>query len=199
VPEYARFVQEVMDSIDLQGCSGERPVEARGYVFISSAPSLTPFHFDRDDNFWLQIRGHKTICVWDHRDRVAVPAREVERFVHHGVLNTVHLRPGVRERALDVHAGPGDGVYMPSTSPHMAYTHAPDDGSRVEPSISLAVVFTSRASKRLADVHAFNTLLRRLGLDPQTEIHPLIDRIKAPLGRGVIALKRRLSGYRPPG
>jgi hypothetical protein len=199
VPEYARFVQEVMDSIDLRDCGNERPIVARGYLFISSSPSLTPFHFDRDDNFWLQIHGRKTISVWDHRDRVAVPASEVERFVHHGKLNAVHLRSGVRERAIDFDAGPGDGVYMPSTSPHMTQTHAPEAGADEDPSVSLAVVFNSRASKRLEHVHAFNTVLRRIGLDPQAEAHPLIDRVKAPLGRAVIALKRRVTGYRPPG
>lgn len=199
IPEYARFVQEVMDSIDLRGYSNERPTSARGYLFISSSPSLTPFHFDRDDNFWLQIHGRKTISVWDHRDRVAVPAREVERFIHHGKLNTVHLRPGVRERAIDFDAGPGDGIYMPSTSPHMTQTHAPDAGADDDPSVSLAVVFNSRASKRLANVHAFNTVLRRIGRDPQVEVHPVLDAIKAPLGRVVIGLKRRFTGYRPPG
>jgi len=31
---------------------------------LSAPPAQTPFHIDRDDNFWLQIRGSKRKTVW---------------------------------------------------------------------------------------------------------------------------------------
>jgi hypothetical protein len=54
---------------------------------------MTPFHIDRENNFWLQIRGRKTLTLWDHRDRSVVPAEAVERFILFGDLDDVRLPP----------------------------------------------------------------------------------------------------------
>lgn len=42
-----------------------RLLDVGGFIFISAPPSVTPFHIDRENNFWLQIHGRKRMTVWD--------------------------------------------------------------------------------------------------------------------------------------
>ncbi len=137
-----------------------------GFIFISAPPSVTPFHIDREHNFWLQIRGRKCLTVWDHKDREVVAQPDVENFIVYGGLENVKLRAGMLERGTEFDSGPGDGLYFPSTSPHAtrsdpAWTK-PGDGV----SISVGVVFYTDHTRRLANIHAGNMFLRKLGLKP---------------------------------
>lgn len=197
-PEYARFVRDVLHSAgDI--VRGQRVFDVRGFVFISAPPSVTPFHIDREHNFWLQIRGRKTLSVWDHHDRETVAAADVEDFIGSGTLRNVRLTEAARGRARHFDCGPGDGVYFPSTSPHLTNTNTswvtPDDGVV----ISIGVVFYSRFTRRTAYAHAFNGVLRRFGMPPRLAGNSdWVDRIKFPFGRVVVALRRRFRGYVPP-
>ena len=138
-----------------------------GFIFISAPPSVTPFHIDRENNFWLQLRGRKLMSVWDCNDREVVRAEHVERFVVNRNLDAVRLRPEHRARALDFDVGPGDGVYFPSTSPHMTSCDRSWVSAGNAVSVSMGVVFHSRETRRAAQVHCVNELLRRrLGLSP---------------------------------
>lgn len=87
VPRYQRFLHEVLETV--------RPFNERerpgvflvpGFIFISVSPSVTPFHIDREYDFWLQIRGRKILGLWDHQDRQTVVADAVEDSMH-GVAN----------------------------------------------------------------------------------------------------------------
>ncbi|MCF7222247.1 hypothetical protein [Marilutibacter chinensis] len=191
-PEYQAFVWEILHSAGrlLQG--RERPYEARGFLFISAPPSLTPFHIDRENNFWLQIRGRKTLNLWDHTDRVAVAARDVEDFIVTRSLENVGLSDAARPRVHVFECGPGDGAYFPCTTPHMTRS----DRSWVTPgdaiSISFGVVFYTPATRRQAYAFAANRLLRRAGIEPRMPgAHDWLDRAKRPLGTIEMALQRR--------
>jgi len=170
-----------------------------GFIFISAPPSVTPFHIDRENNFWLQLRGRKTMNVWDNADREVVPAHVVEDFIAGGVQ--APYQESFRARSREFDTGPGDGVYFPSTSPHMTKT----DTSWVQPgngvSISLGVNFYTSVTRRTARVHQFNRILRRLGMSPRYPGRSAaVDRIKAPMGRWLAAVRyRRLGGEAPPG
>src|SRR5690242_11754882 len=49
------------------------------YVFISAHDSVTPYHMDREMNFLLQVRGTKTVQLWDpFDDDVMTPAQKDE-------------------------------------------------------------------------------------------------------------------------
>ena len=170
-----------------------------GFIFISAPPSVTPFHIDRENNFWLQLRGRKTMSVWDNSDRQVIPAAAVENFIAGG--DQVPFQEAFLARRHDFDVGPGDGVYFPSTSPHMTRTDTswvtPGDGI----SISLGINFYTSVTRRTARVHQFNRGLRRLGVEPTFPgSSPALDAIKAPLGHWLAAARyRRLGAKAPPG
>jgi hypothetical protein len=170
-----------------------------GFMFISAPPSATPFHIDRENNFWLQIRGRKTINVWDAADREAVAAKDVEEFIVGKTLRGVRLRDELMPRSHEFDTGPGDGVYFPSTSPHTtrSNTHWVRPGDGV--SISIGMVFYTSVTQHRANVHAFNRALRRFGMNPRLPgALPWLDNLKYPMGRAVVSLMRRLRNYTPP-
>ena len=203
-PPYHAFLDEVMDSVQSLLVRRQPGIfKVSGYIFISAPPSVTPFHIDRENNFWLQMGGRKTINVWDHTDRDVVAAKDVEEFVIFGSLDRVRLKESVRARSHEFITGPGDGVYFPSTSPHMTRSDpdwvAPGDGVCV----SMGVVFYTRVTRRHARVHQLNHVLRRLGLSPRSPGESaLLDRLKAPLGRLLaqarIMRRRGAAAFSPP-
>lgn len=198
-PTYRRLLDEIV--------AGIRPLVERqepgifnvgGFIFISAPPSVTPFHIDRENNFWLQLRGRKVMNVWDPTDRHVVSARDRDEFIVYAALENVRLRDGYRERSHEFDVGPGDGVYFPSTSPHMTRSDPgwtrPGDGV----SISIGVVFYTDVTRRSANVHAWNLFLRRLGLSPREPGESeWLDRLKYPLGRALVWAKSRFRGHRP--
>ena len=170
-----------------------------GFVFISAPPSVTPFHIDRENNFWLQVRGRKTMDVWDPDDREVVSAVDRERFILYEGLQNVRLAEAHRDRSHRFDVGPGDGVSFPSTSPHMTRSDpgwtTPGDGV----AISIGVVFYTEVTRRAARVHAWNHFLRNRGLVPREPGgSALLDRIKEPFGRLLVWYGRTRLGYKPP-
>ncbi len=197
-PAYRGFLDEVVRAF--------RPLVEReqpgiasvgGFIFVSAPPSVTPFHIDRENNFWLQVRGRKAMSVWDPRDREVVAAADVDQFIVYGALENVRLedRHLARRRVFDV--GPGDGVYFPSTSPHMTRSDPgwarPGDGV----SVSIGVVFYTAHTRRLARIHACNLLLRQRGLQPAHagEGGFLVDGAKALCGRAFVWGKKTFRGW----
>lgn len=198
-PVYRGFLDEVVSSVrPLVEPQEPGMFSVGGFIFISAPPSVTPFHIDRENNFWLQMHGRKTMNVWDPTDRHVVSAEDRDDFIVYASLENVQLKEGFRERSQEFDVGPGDGVYFPSTSPHMTRSDpdwaAPGDGV----SVSIGVVFYTEVTRRRAYVHALNLVLRRLGLSPrepgQSE---WLDRLKYPLGRALVWAKKTFRGYKP--
>lgn len=167
-----------------------------GFIFVSAPPSVTPFHIDRENNFWLQIRGRKVMNVWEPTDTLAVSEIDRENFVVNASLDKVRLKDGCKARSHEFDVGPGDGVYFPSTSPHMTRS----DTSWVRPgdgvSISIGVVFYTDVTRRAARLHILNRILRRLGLTPSVPgARPWIDAAKYPLACALVWYKKLFRGY----
>jgi ribosomal protein L16 Arg81 hydroxylase len=131
---------------------------AQGFVFVSSPGAVTPFHIDPEHNFLLQIRGRKTIHVFDPADREVLAERDLENF-YSGAHRNLRFRARWSARAQRFALGPGDGVQVPVTAPHWV-----QNGDAV--SVSFSVTFRSRVSERRAQVYAMNARLRRRGLAP---------------------------------
>ena len=191
IPRYANLLASVVDSMRAQ-VEREQPgiFNINGFVFASAPPSVTPFHIDRENNFWLQLHGRKTMNVWDHRDRLAVPADAVEDFIVRHSLEKVRFKEELRPRSHQFETRPGDAIYFPSTSPHMTSSDTgwvrPGDGV----SISIGVTFFTSQTRRMARVYQVNRLMRRAGMSPTFPGESAAaDMLKAPLG-GALGLAR---------
>ena len=183
-PDFKSFLDEVIEAA--------RPVLGRqqsglfrvcGYIFICAPPSVTPFHIDRENNIWLQLRGRKTITVWDRSDHEVVAPEAVENFLLTGSLKDVKLIDAYRARGHEFDSGAGDGVFFPSTSPHMTRSEVhwarPGDGVAV----SIGVVFYTRETLRLARVCLCNHEMRRRGWVPTPPgRRRVLDAVKEPVG-----------------
>jgi hypothetical protein len=202
-PDYARLLGEIVDTVRPQ-IEREQPgiFLISGFMFISAPPSVTPFHIDRENNFWLQLHGRKTMNVWDPTDRKVVDASTVEEFIVDKTLKRVRFKEEFRPRSHEFDTGPGDGVYFPSTSPHMTSTQ-PDwvrPGNGV--SVSLGVTFYTSVTRQHARVYQVNRLMRNaLRMNPsEPGESALRDGLKASVG-GIVgaAHYRRSKLSAPPG
>jgi hypothetical protein len=198
-PVYKKFLDDVVACFKPM-VEREQPnvFNVGGFIFISAPPSVTPFHIDRENNFWLQVAGRKVMNVWDPTDHVVVPAHLQDQFILYGDLDEVRLKDGFKERSHEFDVGPGDGVYFPSTSPHMTRS----DPGWTQPgngvSISIGVVFYTDVTKKAAYLHALNLILRqRFGIEPRPPGESaFVDALKYPFGR-LLVWAKKLGGYKP--
>jgi len=196
IPRYRALLTEILDSVRTQ-VEREQPdiFLETGFIFISAPPSVTPFHIDRENNFWLQLQGRKTMNVWPHTDRTVVPAAAVEDYIVAHSLKEVRFKEEFRSHSEEFEVGPGDGIYFPSTSPHMTRSErdwvVPGDGV----SVSFGVNFYTSTTRHTAQVHQFNRVLRKgLNMSPAAPgQRPAVDALKAPLGR-LVGIARKLAG-----
>src|SRR6185503_6233667 len=68
-PEYRPLLDACLDEIGVHSellAPGMRIRE--GFIFISSPGAVTPYHMDPEHNFLLQIRGAKTVHMFDGND-----------------------------------------------------------------------------------------------------------------------------------
>ena len=131
----------------------------QGYVFVSSPDAVTPYHFDPEHNILLQLRGTKTMVQFPAGDPFFAPDETHEGYHTGGPRNLVwrdELAAGGTEWPLT----PGDALFVPVMAPH----HVKNGP---EPSISLSITWRSDWSFAEADARAFNSVLRKVGLQPK--------------------------------
>ncbi|WP_157956514.1 cupin-like domain-containing protein [Dyella sp. C11] len=165
-----------------------------GWIFITSPNTVTPFHFDKEHNFILQVSGRKTIYVWDHRDTVAASEKARDRFHACHERDRLQWAEELRERATVFHLEPGQGAYMPSTSPHMV-----ENGDNA--SITISFTYYTDATRRDSLLHAVHERLRAWGIEPAAVgQRPVIDSLLHAGFRSAINSRewlRRSLGKRP--
>jgi hypothetical protein len=130
-----------------------------GWIFITSPNTVTPFHFDKEHNFILQVSGRKTLYVWDHRDTETASEQARDRFHAHHERDLLNWSEALRERATVFHLEPGQGAYMPSTSPHMV-----ESGD--EPSVTMSFTYYTDATRRDSLLHRAHERMRSWGFKP---------------------------------
>jgi hypothetical protein len=80
-PPYRKLMDELLDQMEpLTQRSHPGMSQRQAFIFLSSKAAYTPFHFDPDYNFLLQIRGQKTIFMWDPLDRNVLPASAIDSY-----------------------------------------------------------------------------------------------------------------------
>jgi hypothetical protein len=199
-PDYKEFVEEVIDTVrsEVEREQGKILI-INGFMFISAPPTVTPFHIDRENNFFLQLQGQKRITVFDYLDRELVSGEAIEDFIVNRSLDNVRLQEQFIDRGCEFNVGPGDGVYFPSTSPHMTRTTEEWVTPGAGISVSIGVVFYTEHTRAQAQIHQCNAVLRRLGISPKPPYtNSVVDGIKRPIGKALAAFKSRFRGYNPP-
>ena len=167
-PRYKSLLDEILDPI--AGLLGDREggmCRREAFVFISSAASLTPVHFDPEHNFLLQIHGVKQMHIGQFATAER-GQRELERYYIGGHRNLEHMP----DEADVFRLKPGKGVYVPSHAPHWVTN---EDRA----CISLSITFHTGAILRKGNLHVVNYHLRRLGLSPSCpDESAFADRLK---------------------
>lgn len=164
-PLYRSLVDEMLDGIRARVQTSDPGMCYRGgWIFVTSPATVTPFHYDKEHNFLFQVRGRKTIHVWDHRDLEAASEASRDRFHACHERDLMVWRDELRERAQKFELEPGQGAYMPSTSPHMV-----ENGN--EPSITMSFTYYTDATRRNSLLHRAHYRLRQWGYEP-----PPVDR-----------------------
>lgn len=199
-PIYRAFLEEVI--------AAARPLieptqpgvhNVGGFIFISAPPSVTPFHIDRENNFWLQIAGRKRLQVWTPHDRQVVSEKAVEAFVISGDLDAVRSTEAARTLGHVAEVRAGEGMYWPATSPHMTSTTADWVRDDDAVSISIGVCFYTRETRFRARVHQANRHVRAVGIARTAPGRSALrDHLKAPLGYAAAIGRARLKGRTPP-
>jgi hypothetical protein len=165
------------------------------YIFISSGGSVTPYHMDRELNFLLQVRGHKSVSLWDPADRSVMSELDRERLFTDFNAPRPPWRDALLATEQRFEIGPGDGVHHPFIAPHVVRTGE-------QPSVSWAVTFRTHRTDDRAAVHKVNRWLRKLGLEPTPQgMSPALDLMKSlgmRLYRTVTRPGDRLSPYLLP-
>jgi hypothetical protein len=168
------------------GLRGERLVRLESAVFITSAASTTPFHFDPEIGFFSQVEGEKIYHVYSPS---ALRETVLEKFYLQGQISIGQADLKACDPALEhiYNLGPGIGFHQPQNSPHWVETRA----SR---SVSYAFVFETNVSRQRGQARACNHYMRRFGLDPLTPgQRPAVDAVKAGAMRMLIPVRRLFS------
>jgi len=174
VPAYRAMMEEALLSIARQlghkSLDGASFREIEGFIFVSSANSVTPFHCDNEDNFFVQIRGPKFFHLFDNDDRSLVSEELLESApTKH---RNLPYELGFESRATVYDLKPGEGVFVPYQVPHWVRTG--DDYS-----ISMAITWRSADVVRRNKLIFMNAWLREKGF-PQAApgSKPALDGLK---------------------
>jgi hypothetical protein len=186
-PIYRAFIDEILDEVKPIVSVRDPGMGYRaGWIFVTSPNAVTPFHIDHEHNFILQIRGTKTLHVWDPFDRVVVSEEAQERFHDAHSRETIAYRDEFLSRAQTFALEPGLGGYMPSTAPHLV-----KNGPEVSITVSFTYYTDSTRAREL--LYRGNARLRRLGLSPRpVGASPSRDAAKRLVLESYMQVKRRV-------
>ena len=191
-PVYRQLVDDVLSSVRPQ-------VEAKdpgmsyfgGWIFVSSPRTVTPFHIDKEHNFILQISGQKTVYVWEPDDLRVVSERARDRFHSRHRRDLIVWREEFRELAHCFKLGPGQGAYMPSTSPHLVEV---GEG----PSITMSFTYYTDSTRRDNLVHKVRGRMAEFGVNIPASWHS--GRLDQTLYWGAMAAQKAARiGYQATG
>lgn len=169
-PIYRELVGGVLDRVNELVAPRDPGMCYRGgWIFVSSPGTVTPFHFDKEHNFLLQIRGTKRVYVWDVDDTAVASELARDRFHHCHERKLLVWDETFRARAHVFDLRPGEGAYMPSTCPHMV-----ENGD--SPSVTMSFTYYTDATRRNALLHKAHAILRERGFaPPPVGASPLLD------------------------
>ncbi|MBT0669602.1 transcriptional regulator [Novosphingobium profundi] len=159
-PAYAALIEALLDELRavIEPRTGAM-MKLQGFVFVTSAGGVTPYHFDPEHNILMQVRGSKVMTQFPAGDARFAPDTVHETY-HTGGGRELPWDNALLEHGREFALGPGDAVYVPVMAPHFVRNGA-------EPSVSLSITWRSDWSFAEADARAFNGVLRRIGITPR--------------------------------
>ena len=159
VPAYAQLLRDLLGELrDVVLPRTGDMLTLQGFIFVSSPGSVTPYHFDPEHNILLQLQGSKTMHAFPAGDLRFASQEQHERY-HTGSHRGLPWDESFAGQEFVADLAPGRAVLMPVMAPHFVRV-GPD------PSISLSITWRSEWSYRESEAHAFNSLLRKIGLSP---------------------------------
>jgi hypothetical protein len=159
-------------------------VNARGALVITSPRRVIGYHIDAQPKFLLQLRGSRTLCVYDGSDRNVMPDAELEAF-YSGHPFAVRYKDDHQGTAREVGFQPGMGVHIPVEWPHWFR-----NGNSL--SVTMNISYELRSSAQRARIYKVNHRLRRFGLIPSPPgAHPWRDLGKVALVAGLERITHR--------
>ncbi|MCB1754256.1 MAG: cupin-like domain-containing protein [Gammaproteobacteria bacterium] len=189
-PEYKAVLDKCLDEVEtIAGKKVTGICDRAGYIFVSSPGAVTPYHMDPEHNFLMQIRGSKTMYIYDQRDREVLKEEQIEN-TYYGVARHRNLeyKESFKEKEEAVTLQPGDALHVPIHAPHWV-----KNGDAV--SISLSITFRSDQSHKAVRLHVLNARLRKLGLKPSNVGYkPAMDSLKDAVFRTALGTKKLIRG-----
>lgn len=158
-PGYRQLLEDLLSEFrpEIELRTG-RMLGLESFIFITSAGGTTPYHFDPEHNILMQVRGSKVLTTFPPSDTRFAPDEMHETF-HLGGRPELSWRDDMAAGGTPHSLTPGDALYVPVMSPHFV-----KNGPEI--SISLSITWRSEWSFAEADARAFNSVLRRVGIDP---------------------------------
>ena len=149
-----------MDEVNtLSGAALGREIGWSSMTILLSSPGIvTPYHIDHQSNLLFQIRGRKSIWLFDPADRRVLGESVIERY-YGGETYAADYREGIQAEGTAYDLTPGLAVHNPPLGPHWVRNGA-------EVSISMSINFSLAACEARARVYQVNRCLRTLGLAP---------------------------------
>ncbi len=158
-PAYSNLLDQCLDEMQVYTDPIAPGMRMRqGFIFISSPGSVTPYHIDPENNFLLQVRGSKTVHMFDPYDRAVLPEETIEAFFQ-GSHRNLKMDEALLDRGEWFDLQPGSGLHFPVVAPHWV-----QNGPEV--SISFSITFQTDDSARRQSLHRMNSWLRKRGMTP---------------------------------
>src|SRR5262245_1307065 len=138
-PEYGLLLEACLAEVRAASARlTEGMRDPRAFIFVSSPGAVTPYHMDPEENFLLQLRGTKTMSVFDRTGRSVVSESQIERFLT-GAHRNLAWCDDFQRRARTFELQPGVALHVPFAAPHWV-----QNGPEV--SVSFSITFNTRAS-----------------------------------------------------
>jgi hypothetical protein len=173
----SRF-QKLLDGLTEQvvslsgGLRTDRIMRLESSIFLTSAKTLTPFHFDPSAVFFFQITGDKTYHVYPP---AALTEPEMEQFYFRGMVDIAQVELNRRDPKLEhvFNLFAGKGFHQPQNAPHWVETNG-------DISISYSFFFETQAARKVSRTRGFNYYMRKVGAEPTPPgARPRLDAFKA--------------------
>ena len=158
-PEYAALLDQCLEEVkELTGRKIDEDKKSQeAIIFFTSPNRITAYHIDRECNLLMQVKGEKTMNIFDRNDRDVTPETELEIFWSKD-NNAGTYKPQFQDRAFVYQMRPGTGVHIPVNSPHWLKT--PNNIS-----ISFSISYQYKDTRRKY-VYQANHYLRKMGINP---------------------------------